>query len=541
MPSTWLTCLAMDPVRPGSLYAGLMSANSRFRGEFLSSRDGGAHWITQTIDSWPSSIAVDSKAGTIYLGGEKVLRSTDGGTTWSGTALSSQRVSYAVLADALKETVFAGGNVDMVETGWGLYASGGSISRSVDGGSTWSSSNLPNFDFDSVVMSLSKDAQSTAYYAGTWGGALYRSTDGGANWQLLSTLPGTVASLALDPSDSSFLYAVTPNAGVLRSTDGGASWWSFNSGMSGRYVTSLTIDSTGRVLHAGTDEGVFDYQINSGAFDISVGRDDKARLLFKDPHERLTLRTMDGSGDTASQTYGRYSGWSPKALADGPDGLTRVLWTHADGSAGIWFVSDQGINQASYRLGPVQGWTAIDVASGTPGTTRILWAHENGAIGFWAVDFSGHISYGPKLAPDPDWTAVAIADGADGLTRLLQTRGDGSAELSLVGPNGLFSIHQFGRGDRWKAIDIAVGADLQSRILWRHADGRMSLWRVDGHGNITAPGPIYAPPTGFAAQRVGAGPDGHTQVLWTNPDGSALLWQMSADNVFQQSFPVSSN
>ena len=69
----------------------------------------------------------------------------------------------------------------------------------------------------------------------------------------------------------------------------------------------------------------------------------------------------------------------------------------------------------------------------------------------------------------------------------------------------------------------------------------MALYRVDGQGNVTARGPIYDAPAGFTAQRIGAGPDGLTQVLWNDLDGTALLWQMSADNVYQQSFPIGAN
>jgi hypothetical protein len=39
------------------------------------------------------------------------------------------------------------------------------------------------------------------------------------------------------------------------------------------------------------------------------------------------------------------------------------------------------------------------------------------------------------------------------------------------------------------------------------------------------------------ATRLSAGSDGLTRVLWAGPDG-AILWIMSADNVFQASFPI---
>jgi hypothetical protein len=348
-----------------------------------------------------------------------------------------------------------------------------------------------------------------------------------------------VVALVVDPRSSNTIYAGT-DQGVFRSTEGGAGWSGFNAGLGNSYVSSLTIDRTGRMLHTGGN-GVFDYQIFSGALDLSVGTDNESRLLFTDPDGHLVFRTVDSAGNSASDgPYGPYSGWLPAAFADASDGLTRVLWNNLDGSAALWLYGSQG-NQASYRLGPVEGWTAADAAAGAPGTTHILWTHTDGRAGLWAVDNSGNVSYGPKLGPYSSWSAVAIADRADGATRLLWNKVDGSAGLSFVASSGLLATYRYGGNAGWRAVDLAVGADGQTRILWSNADGRMMLWRVDDSGNVTANGPVYDAPAGFTAQRVSAGPDGHTQVLWNDADGSALLWQMSADNVFQQSFPVGGN
>lgn len=80
-----------------------------------------------------------------------------------------------------------------------------------------------------------------------------------------------VNGLAADTSHPGTLYAVASDCiyceggdvlgGVYRSQDGGATWSVFGSGMRSRAVTSLTIDATGTVLHAGTTGGgVFDYE-----------------------------------------------------------------------------------------------------------------------------------------------------------------------------------------------------------------------------------------------------------------------------------------
>ncbi|HTO88386.1 MAG TPA: hypothetical protein VMR54_12770, partial [Thermoanaerobaculia bacterium] len=250
-----VTCLAVDPTQPTTVYAGKRT------GEFLRSHDGGTQWENREIDSGalPISIAVDAGTGAIYVGTQwdnfsnPVYRSTDGGTTWGGTAIGGGS-GYALLADSLNQTVMVG--TDYAEsTGFYLYPYGGDVARTLDSGASWS---FAPDDLGSPVLALAKDSQGSVYYAGTANGALYRSFNRGANWALLATLPGSVGSflaLAVDPSAPSVLYAAT-GRGVLRSSDAGASWRSFNAGMSTRDVRALVIDATGQILHVGTDQGV---------------------------------------------------------------------------------------------------------------------------------------------------------------------------------------------------------------------------------------------------------------------------------------------
>ncbi len=268
-----VNCVAVDPTHPATVYVG------KSGGTFLSSHDGGIQWESQVIDplaySLPISIAVDAGTGAIYAGTDfdstypqvqnGVYQSTDGGTTWNGTAPTPRlRTGYALLADSLNERLLVGTDF-AYSVGYYYYSdlftvrSGGRVARAVNGGASWS---LSPEDLGSPVLALAKDAQGSTYYAGTEAGALYRSVNGGANWAPLARLPGTVTALAVDPSAPSVLYAATRDGrGLLRSTDGGATWRSFNSGMSTRWVTALTIDPTGQILHAGTVQGVFDLEV----------------------------------------------------------------------------------------------------------------------------------------------------------------------------------------------------------------------------------------------------------------------------------------
>ncbi len=529
LDGTNVHCLAIDPLTPTNVYAGTG------RG-VLKSTNGGATWSDTRTAGAIYNLIFGSERSTIYAadfddsGGypapSAVYKSTDGGEAWSRVAAGFSISPRTLVIDPTEPSTLYAGTPDF-----------GGIYKSVDGGSTWRGRAI----YGDYVTALALDPldPSTLYASiSAWASDysdFVKSTDAGSTWRSLS-ISGMIA-LAFDPRDPSTLYAAT-YSGVFRSTDGGVQWHEFNTGLTDRRIAALAIDWTGTRLHAGGVGGVFDFQISSGAVDLSVGSDNRTRLLLADIEGRLELQSTDRSGNSSSSgPFGPYAGWDPRAVADGSDGLTRVLWTNADGSAALWLVGPGG-NQASYRIEPVGGWTAVDVAASLPGTTHLLWSDVEGRVALATVGNAGDVSMGRGYGPYPGWTAVAIADGQDGLTRVLWRRFDGSAGLSFFGSGGLLAPYRLGGAAGWTAVDVAVGADSQSRILWIHRDGRSALWRVDGDGNPTALGPIYEPPSGYLASRIAAGSDGLTRVLWTSPTGSPVLWTMSADNVFLDSFSL---
>lgn len=519
--------VAVDPRTSSTIYAGTA------RG-ILKSTDGGASWADSLAAGAIYNLIFAPQSSTIYAadfddvayypGPSTVYKSEDDGRTWSSRSRALTIVPGTLLLDPARPSVLYAAN----------YYSG--IFKSEDSGSTWSQASpdlVPSF-----VSALAMDPRdSDVLYAATSNG-LYRSMDAGASWRLTHGDLRGVGAMTIDPRNPRTLYASRYSRGVFRSVDGGASWNPFNFGLTELDIVTLAIDPTGKKLHvASRTGGVFDYQISTGALDLSLGLDDAARVLFAATDGRLFVRGVDSAGNVSSAgPYGPYDGWNSKAVAEGSDGLTRVLWTSDDGSAALWLLGPQG-NQASYRLGPAAGWTAVDVAASGAGTTDLLWSNFDGRIALWRIDNAGGVSPGPISGPYPGWTAVAAADGKDGLARVLWNRTDGLAGLSLHGTKGLLASYQFGPVAGWTANDIAVGADGQTRILWTHQDGRMALWRVDDAGNPTALGPIYSPPPGLTASRISAGADGRTRVLWSGTE-DAVLWVMSADNVFVESIDL---
>src|SRR5436305_3719913 len=109
--------LAVDPGNPALVYA--IAVDSLYK-----STDSGTTW---TVLAGPSlqAVALDpAHPGTVYAGGQVLLRSTDGGKTWTDvTPAAGEAVSINVLAVAPDGTVFA--------------ADRNLLLRSTDGGRTW--------------------------------------------------------------------------------------------------------------------------------------------------------------------------------------------------------------------------------------------------------------------------------------------------------------------------------------------------------------------------------------------------------------------
>ncbi len=523
--------LAIDPSSPSTVYAA--TAGGIFR-----SVNAGGNWAAvgpQAVGARGAaySVGIDPVApATVYAGtAEGVFQSDDRGASWNGSHLAAAIYSLAFSRQS-PSTIFG---ADYQASYYYYSSPTSSLYKSTDRGATWKSSS-PGFSVWPGTLAVDPTNPSVLYAGGDSG--LSKSEDSGSTWRLVFS--GTVRALVMDPRNPLTLYAGTIFA-VFRSMDGGVTWHVFG-GPIDLFAISLAIDQTGTRLYAGTPNGVFSYQIvpgSVGPVDLSVGTDNKTRVLYAESDKMAFFRRFDTSGNsTIDGPYGPYAGWIASSAADGPDGQTRLLWTNPDGSAGLWLLGPTGI-QASYRYGPAAGWTALDVSVARNGTTHLLWTQDDARIGLLSVGISGAVVNRATYGPFYGWQARSIADGADGLTRLLWNKFDGSVGLSLLETGSIAATYRFSSSLGWTAQDVTVASDTQTRILMVNDDGRMALWSVNNSGAVTKSGPVYAPPaSGQVAARISAGADGLTRVLWTSPEGNGTLWLLDLDNVRQASFDL---
>jgi photosystem II stability/assembly factor-like uncharacterized protein len=235
--------LAVNPQNPSTLYAGAAS------GGLWRSRTGGVSGDWQRIATgYPvlgvGAIAVSpADSNVIYIGtgevyryqgaagglvvrttrgsyGLGILKTTDGGTTWTKSldwTLQQQRGVQSIKLNPLNpNTVWAA-------TTEGLY-------KSTDAGGSWSEA-LFSYMGEDIVLHAT-DTNKVLYSSGNFdlGTGIYRTTDGGANWAAVSPTGFSGKAMLDSPTGfpnivlASIADSTTGVGAVWRSTDFGLSW-----------------------------------------------------------------------------------------------------------------------------------------------------------------------------------------------------------------------------------------------------------------------------------------------------------------------------
>lgn len=283
-----VTGIAADPTDAKTIY--LASAG----GGVWKTTDAGNHWTALT-DNQPTlvmgSIALaPSDPNVIYAGtgepdgpsitfqsnyaptifyGRGVLKSTDGGQTWTllGNNVFNRRAIGRVVVDPK--------DADTVYVAVGQLAFNGltgnqGIWKTTDGGQTWTNttaaSGLPStLAYTDLIMDPANDQHLYAAIGEPTGNTLnglYETTDGGHTWAR-NTGGGTFPNrqvgritLAISPTNPLRLYAAVTTGSrigggsllaMVRSDDGGASWTTLSGvpnylGGQGDYDTTLVVD-----------------------------------------------------------------------------------------------------------------------------------------------------------------------------------------------------------------------------------------------------------------------------------------------------------
>jgi photosystem II stability/assembly factor-like uncharacterized protein len=199
------------------------------------SNGGGVYRTTNAGASWafvfnpgavrPNAVAFGSATVGVTAGDNAaILRTTDGGVTWSPASVSAGVIGFTDVAFADASTVVVVGE--------------GVTRRSTDGGQTFSAVATP----PGAAFRVAFGSSQNGVVVGS-GNQVFWTADGGQNW---SAGTGTALSTVAGFQDVTFLdtntaIAVGQGAGrgvILRSADGGRTWVAVDAGITGVLLNS---------------------------------------------------------------------------------------------------------------------------------------------------------------------------------------------------------------------------------------------------------------------------------------------------------------
>lgn len=202
------------------------------------------------------ALAVNPVTNELFLGARPLYRSQDGGQTWTaieGIPKTKARANVTAIAiDPTNPQV-------MYAAGHGL-----GVVKSTDGGTTWTAQSK-GLSSDSVEAIAVDVKNSNQVYAWVLNDGLYRSTDAGNTWQRISDGPQgqeirSLASVGYPTEMGGIWLYAGLDTGVTKSPDCFCGWDKLaNDGLpANQRVYSVAADpSNFQSLYAGTQDGVF--------------------------------------------------------------------------------------------------------------------------------------------------------------------------------------------------------------------------------------------------------------------------------------------
>lgn len=418
----------------------------------------------------------DSAAGR--PGGEGVLKSTDGGQTWTriNNGLNNLYVGSLFMHPANPDVLLAGAGNNAYPDGMGVYLT-------QDGGANWKQV-LSGEIITAVEFSTGNP--SIAYAAGPV--SVYRSSDGGQTWARVAGSPeaswgapgiraGFPIDLQVDPRNSDRLFANAYGGGNFLSEDGGKTWADASRGYTGAQVRGLAVDPTqpGRVI-AAARSGLF-LSSDGGATwtglgysPVSLTEWNAVALDPADPDHRV-------SGSNQDQVL----------VNGGPDGSVRAF-----------ALSRQRV-----------GWKTIAFAPSDP---RVVYA---GSAGYYSAGSFNTTQPGAGVFRSEDggrtWSAANDALTASAFVNALAVDPrDPNVVYAATADRGLLKTGD--GGQTWQVLGSGLGSPLPEK-------GASAVSLRPGHPDV-----IFA---GF-----------ERQALFISTDGG-LTWSASAKGMMPESSIVS--
>ena len=467
-PDVWAMAISPAYASDQTLFVGTFGTG------VLKSTDGGATWSIMRrgmMAQRMTALAVSPNFAadrTVYSasGGPGIFASTDGGLTWHNRNAQTFSLldTYALAISpnfASDRTLFAGNHM-------GMGSGRNGIARTTDGGLSWSNPETglenknvralaisPNYATDRTVFAgtLCKDFPTCAdsYVTG-----VFKSTDGGNTWaRALSGLPKKgIYALAVSPNYAAdqTVFAGMWEGGVYKSTNGGASWANASSGLGNLRVWAVALSpafGTDQTLFAGTDGGLY-RSTNGGA--------SWAQLTNTIGTRRITSIALSSEFAT-----------------------DRTLYVGSN-NGGVFRSTDGGATWSAFVNG--LGHTYVQALGISPGANPTVFAGTVGGS-VWQYSFATPFSQDLGVG----WNLISIP-------RVLNGSAPEVVLASIAGKYDLvYAWDASDPADPWKSYMPGLGGDLT------YISRNMGLWvRMTQAGTLTVEGemptttsiPLYA-------------------------------------------------
>ena len=291
--------------------------------------------------------------------------------------------------------------------------------------STWVALKPLPHQGQTAIFALAVDpGNNQVLVAGNSAGSLLRSTDGGSTWTSVYSGKVLLTTITFSPFKSGFVLAGTSGAGALLSRDGGATW-SVPVGLEGRKVRAFGFSVTS--VAAGTDKGVYTSQ--DGSFWSQSGLVNRSIDTLAVSAVHVPVRLMAGSDAPLSagnvplfQSADGAANWSAinpavsgtyiVKIAAGPlPPVGDIRPVVAGTNAGLFASPDNGATFAPLSGGDVLPSTDYtQIAFITDHYDRFYAASDStGAGGLWRTNDAGR-TFASLVPPMRSITALAVSN-----------------------------------------------------------------------------------------------------------------------------------